>query len=102
MRDRTVDTEVSKSLDRLGQRLTTPVEAWSAPVDVVFPSANTRLDVAHGMGAIPSGYWIVRADAPVYSAPAQVWTRDLAYLQSSTAGARATVLFVVLKGVATT
>ena len=72
-------------------------DAVSRAVSVRFPAANTPRDIVHGLGVVPDGYLILRADANVIAVPGRIWTRDLAYLQAGTAGARATLLFVTLR-----
>lgn len=75
----------------------TPVDLWweeFGPVVVVtFPAANSPRAVAHELGRVPDGYLVVEADGPVYRAPGRAFTRDLAYMQSSAAGTRASLRF---------
>lgn len=98
MLDTTVDSATAKAIDRAEQRVAPPWDALGKLIDVTFPAANTRRDVQHGLNLIPTGYWIVKADGPVYAAPGQLWTREVAYLQSSVAGTRVRLMFFHMKG----
>jgi hypothetical protein len=67
-------------------------------IDVTFPVANVKRDIAHRLGHKPSGYHLVFADGPVYAEPGAIWTRDLAYLRATNANTHARIVFLTLQG----
>lgn len=66
------------------------------PLEVSFPAANTRRDIAHGLGIVPDGYHVLLATANIVADAPDRWTRDIAALQASSANARAVVVFFAL------
>lgn len=70
---------------------------YSLPLRVMFPVANVRRDIAHGLGVIPSGYHVIWSDAPITAVAGLNWTPTIAYLQAPTANARAIIIFLVLR-----
>lgn len=74
-------------------------DQFSAPVTDTFPAANTRRDIAHGLGQVPHGYHVVRADGVVHAEPGVLWTKDLAYLRATAANVHATFIFYTLREV---
>lgn len=69
--------------------------ARSRRLRVRFPAANTARDIAHGLGEVPTGYAIEFATAPVHATPGVMWTKDLAFLQATSANAEAVITFFV-------
>lgn len=98
MLDPTVPANVASAIDRAEQRVAPPWSAHGAMLTVTFPAANTRRDVAHGLGVIPSGFIVIWANGPIYASPGQLMDNQLAYLQSSVAGTTAKIMFVLMKG----
>lgn len=68
---------------------------YSRPLRVTFPAANTRRDVAHGLGAIPTGMLVIWNDAAIQAVMGVAWTPTLAYVQANAANAHATIMFFV-------
>lgn len=73
-----------------------PFRAFSAPVRVTCAVADSPIDVAHDLQAIPDGMLVLWADTVVHATPGQAWTHEIAYVQSPTAGATAIIVFVLL------
>ena len=92
-----LDREVALELGRLEERLRPWVGEWNVVKDITFPAANTRRDVAHGMTTIPEGFSVIWSDGPVYAAPGQQWTNQVAYLQTNAANVHAVVAFYRLR-----
>lgn len=70
---------------------------YSRPLRVTFPVLNSRLDIAHTLGAVPDGYVLVWADAAVIATPGTLWTPTTAYLQAGSNNAHAIVIFFTLR-----
>lgn len=66
------------------------------PLEVAFPAANTRRDIAHGLGVRPDGYHVLLTTANLVADAPDKWTRDVAGLQAAGANARAVVVFFAL------
>ncbi|MCC6989955.1 MAG: hypothetical protein IT181_13200 [Acidobacteria bacterium] len=66
------------------------------PLEVFFPAANTRLDIAHGLQAVPDGYHVLLTTSAVVADNPAGWTDLIAGLQASAANARAVVVFFTL------
>ena len=99
MADRFLDPAVAQALRSLRGELTglSPFAAVARPVSVVFPAANTRREVAHGLGVVPDGFQVLEADCNVAREPGEQWTADMAFLRGSAATGRATLVFFVLR-----
>lgn len=68
----------------------------SRPLEVAFPAANTRRDIAHELGAVPDGYLVLLSTAPIVADDPSKWTDLVAALQATSANARAVVVFFTL------
>lgn len=66
------------------------------PLEVAFPAANTRRDIAHGLGAVPDGYHVLLTTANLIADNPAGWTDLVAGLQADAANARAVVVFFTL------
>lgn len=97
MSERGLTPDVSAAINKLREESQPYWGAYGVPVTIRFPAANTDLDVAHGVGQVPAGYHVVEADGPVARRPGPWATKDLAYLRSTVAGTRATVIFFTLR-----
>lgn len=89
----------ARAVEAVARHLVTGRVALGAPLRVTFVAANTRRDIAHGLGMIPDGYEIVMADAEVHATPGAPWTTTIAYLQAAAANAHAIVRFYTLREV---
>jgi hypothetical protein len=85
-----------KALDRAADFRGLRYASVSAPLELHFPAATTRRDVAHGLAQVPTGYHVLLATATITADAPQDWTRDVAFLQASAADARAIVVFFTL------
>lgn len=93
-----VDRETAAALSRVEERVRPWwAQGWVVVKGITFPAANTRLDVAHGLSAIPEGFTVLWSDGPVYAAPGQIWTDSVAYLQTNAANVHADVVFYRLR-----
>lgn len=97
--ERGVPPEVAVALASLRAEILSYWGAFSRPIDVMFPAANTIRDIAHELGQVPGGYHVVRADGVVYAEPGKLWTKDLAYLRATAANVHATIVFFTLREV---
>jgi len=65
-------------------------------LEVYFPVAGTRLDVAHRLGATPQGYvTLLEVGGSVRGIDVPQWTPELAYLVADANHTRARLFFVV-------
>lgn len=91
--------EQDRAVEQVTRHLETGRAFLGAVLQVTFPAANSKRDIAHGLGVVPDGYEIVFADAEIHASPGQLWTPDVAYLQANAANSRALVRFYVLREV---
>lgn len=61
---------------------------------LTFSSANTDASLAHGLGRVPVGYWVLRrsANMVVYDG-ANAWNANSIYLRASAAGSITVAVF---------
>ena len=97
MSDRGLAADVSDALESVRADLAPYWGAFTVPISVVFAAANTKQDVAHGLGQVPDGYHLVRADGVVHAEPGVQWTKDLAYMRATAVNVRATIIFFTLR-----
>lgn len=74
-----------------------PWRALGPAVTMLFPLANTPVEVRHGLGQVPDGYMVIIADAAIKRVPGKVWDVTLAYVQADMANATATLVFGLLR-----
>lgn len=95
-RPRFGDVGSNEALDRALGALPQPYAFVGPLLEVAFPLANTRRDVRHRLGVIPTGYLVVLEQGGHIRAYDTVnWTTELAFLESDTANARVRLRFVV-------
>ena len=95
-RDRFLAQPENEGLARAQSATVQPYAAVGPLLEVLFPVANTRRDVLHGLGAVPTGYQIVlEVGGQITGFDVVNWTADLAFLQASAANTRARLRFVV-------
>lgn len=99
MSERGLTPDVSAAIARVRDESRPYWGEYGLAVTVRFPAANMDLDVAHGLGQVPVGYQIVEADGPIARRPGPWATKDVAYLRSTVAGTRGTVIFFTLREV---
>jgi hypothetical protein len=90
-----------RALERVTRGLVTGEAATGVLLEVTFPAANSRRDVAHGLGVIPTGYEIRMANGNVHATDVHLWTPTVAYLISDTANSFARVRFYTSREVPT-
>lgn len=73
-------------------------DALGPVVEVTFPAAASKRDVAHGLQQIPTGFLVVWSDGPVYAEPGLQWTKELAWLRAPNANTHARIIFLTLRG----
>lgn len=88
---RDVDIAIARAMDEARG----PVRVAGAVLEIYFPLAGTRRDVAHGLGVTPTGYvLLLEAGGQVQAIDVTQWSADLAYLVADTAHTRARLYFV--------
>lgn len=93
-----VDPSTSEALARTQAPLRPWWGAYGRVLEVTFPAATTRRDVAHGLGVVPDGVLVLAAiTGNVRAVDLHRWTADTAYLEADVANARARVLFVTAR-----
>lgn len=97
--DREVSSSDARALESVTRHLVTGRAFLGVPLRVTFVAANTKRDIAHGLGVIPDGYEIILADAEIHATPDVLWTPTIAYLQAAVANAHAIVRFYTLREV---
>jgi len=81
------------------QRVRLPFHYALGPlVTVTFAAAGSKLDIAHGLGQVPTGRLIHRADGPIYDEPGVVWTKEIAYMRATNANTHAVLQFYTVRG----
>jgi len=50
--------------------------------DLVITVADQAVAIPHGLGEIPDGMHVVKADGPLFAAPGVAWTKELAWVQT--------------------
>lgn len=99
MSDRSVPPAENAAIEkRVGAIIGLPFASVGRVLEVVFPAANTRRDIPHGLGVVPDGYFLVLASGGVVTATdVHLWTADVAWLMASAVNTRARVLFYTLQ-----
>lgn len=93
-----VDVASSEALARAQAGQPQFLRAHGPALEVKFPAALTRRDVAHGLGVVPDGYLLARqVGGFVRAIDVHLWTADRAYLEADTAGTRAVVMFFTFR-----
>lgn len=91
-----LDARVNDALDERARQGRLFYATMGPVREIVCETAGAHRQVAHGLGAVPTGVLIHWATGPVYAATPEQWTADLAWLVSPTAYTRACVSFYVL------
>lgn len=94
---RAIDAKTAEAIARVRRELRGSRASETIPLPVLFPAANTDLDVAHELGQVPDGYEVVEADGPVCRRPGLWADKDRVYLRSTVAGTRGTVILFTLR-----
>lgn len=95
-RDRALSQATAEALGDTRQTPSLRYARIGRPLDVAFPAAATRRDIAHGLGVIPDGYHVLLTTANLTADAPDGWTRDIAALRADAANARAVVVFFSL------
>lgn len=93
----TLTVQESRAIELVTRGMVTGIATLGRPLRVTFAAANTKRDIAHGLGVIPDGYRIVMADAEVHATPGALWTPTLAYLQAAADNTHAIIQFYTLR-----
>lgn len=96
LRDRSLSQATAEALGDARPYPSLRYAQMGRPIELLFPAATTRRDVAHGLGQIPTGYHVLLSTSPIVADAPADWTRDVAGLQASAANTRAIVVFFTL------
>jgi len=94
---RGVDPATALAIDALRGETLPFWGAYGPVVEVTFPVASTRRDIAHGLSQVPDGYFIVWADGTLFAEPGVLWTKDLAYMRSGADNVHARIIFYTVR-----
>ncbi len=91
-----VPPHIRRAIDQAVRNAVGRIQREGPVLEVTFPSMAFRVDVAHGLGQVPTGYHIVlQAGGLVQAVDVDQWTDTVAYLQATADYTRARVFFVV-------
>lgn len=96
-RHRFIGPETAEALHRDLVPLEPFWSAYSRPLRLWFPAANTKRGVLHGLGTTPDGFLVVWADCAVRAEPGLAWDATTAALRADQANGRAVVIFYRLR-----
>lgn len=93
-----VDAATNQAVKALhGALVGLPYAAIGPILEVVFPVANTRRDLPHGLGQVPDGYHVLLQSGGVLTATdVALWTPQVAWLMASANNTRARLIFFTL------
>lgn len=91
-----VPPHIRRAIDRAVRNALGHVKAEGPLLEVTFPSAAYRLDVAHGLGVVPTGYKVLFLQGGnIKAVDVAQWTDQVAYLESDADLTRARLYFVL-------
>lgn len=96
-RDRFVDPSVAEVLTRQEGEVRPFWRAIGPPVAVHFAVAGAVRQVAHQLGAVPTGRLVCLQTGAVHDVNVGQWTDDLAFLTAPVANTRAVLVFLTLR-----
>jgi predicted RNA-binding protein with EMAP domain len=91
---RFVTQMIDSIIDTVNGKLDFQENIVSSIHSVVFPSANTQIEVSHGLGKIPTGYILVKASAAMSIYDGTSSNTDNKLYIKSTAQGSATVIVI--------
>lgn len=95
-RERALPQATNDALDDARPYPTLRYAKVGRPLELHFPAAYTRRDIAHGLDAVPDGYHVLMTTANLIADHSTPWTRDVVALQTDMVDARAIVVFFSL------
>lgn len=82
----------------LEARLRLPITAVGPVLEVEFPAAGVRRDIAHGLNAVPHGYVVIlSSEGTIYAVDVASWSPTLAFFKASANYTRARIAFYTLQ-----